>query len=148
MRTNEQKLECIRKAILNSQDHCKANDPARVYSQYIRYAMDQFSRLNLYISENAKGLTKNDIIFDHVIPQCIVARMLLKLVSPSNEDIMNVIQNHYVICKITKTEDNLLTTNCLKSKMPEGWDEKTGRVFARYEAVGIEFCRISANVSN
>lgn len=137
MRAIEQKLECIRKVIINSQEHIRANDPPRVYSQYIRYALDEFSRLNFYVSEEAKGLKRRDVIYDHVIPHSILMKKLLMLDFPTAENIWPIVERYYVICAITKNEDKLLTKNGLRSSMPEGWNEETGSVFARYERVGI-----------
>lgn len=140
MRTTEQKLECLKKVILNSQEHINANDPTRIYSQYIRYALDEFSRLNFHTSEEAKGLKRKDVIHEHVIPHSIVMKKLLSLDPVTTENIMSVIQKYYVICAISKKEDKLLNANGFKSKMPEGWDEETGSVFARYEAVVPKIC--------
>lgn len=137
MRTNEQKLECLKKAILNSREHIRANDPTRIYSQYIRYALGEFSRLNFYVSGEAKGLKRKDVIHEHVIPHSIVMKKLLTLESLTSENVMSVIEKYYLICVITKKEDKLLTAAGLRSKMPDGWDEEDGSVFARYEAVGI-----------
>jgi hypothetical protein len=141
MRTTEQKIECLKKAIINSQEHIRAKDPTRVYSQYIRYALDEFSSINFCTSGAAKGLKRKDVIHEHVVPHSIVMNKLLTLKSLTSENIMSVIKKYYVICVITKREDRLLTAAGLRSKMPEGWDEETSSVFARYEAVGISIFR-------
>lgn len=141
MRGTEQKLECLKKVILNSKEHIKAKDPTRIYSQYMRYALDEFSRLNFYTSEEAKGLKRKDVTYEHVIPHSFVMEKLLKLEPVTAENIMAVIEKYYVICVVTKSEDKLLTAAKLRSKMPEGWNEETDSVFARYEAetVGIKY---------
>ena len=56
MRTIEQKLECIKRVIFNTKEHIRYGDPKRMYSQYIRYALDEVSELNFYTSKRAKGL--------------------------------------------------------------------------------------------
>jgi hypothetical protein len=45
-----------------------------------------------------------------------------------------------VICVITKEEDKRLNASGLRSKMPDGWNDKSGSVFARYQRVGISIC--------
>jgi hypothetical protein len=137
MRTTKQKLECIKKVILNAQEHIRANDPARIYSQYIRYALDEFARVNFFTSEKAKGLKRKDVIHEHVVPHLIVMNKLLTLKQLTTDNIMSVIQKYYVICAITKDEDKLLTASDLRSKMPDGWNEDSDSIFARYEVVGI-----------
>lgn len=146
MRTIEQRLECLRKAISNSKEHIRADDPRRIYSQYIRYALDEFVDLNFYTSTKADGLvSRKCVIHEHVIPHSIVMDKLLNLNLLTDENIMSVLNRFYVICRITKDEDRLLNVNGLRSKMPDGWDEKTGSVFARYEKVGISFLRSDSN---
>ena len=111
-----------------------------MYSQYIRYALDEISDLNFCTSESAKGLKRKDVIHDHVIPHSIVMNKLLSLKEPSNESIMKVIKKFYILCAITKEEDGLLNSAGYRSKMPDGWNEEKDSVFARYESVGIIVC--------
>jgi hypothetical protein len=136
-RTVEQKLECIRKVISNSKEHIESGDPKRVYSQYIRYALDEIKNLNFYTSKKAKGLKREDIIHEHVVPHSIVMNKLLSLKPLCNENIMEVLNKFYVLCAITKEEDKLLNAAGYRSKMPDGWNEDTDSIFARYEEVGI-----------
>ena len=142
MRTIEQKIECIKKVILNSQEHIKAGDPTRVYSQYVRYALDEVKGLNFCTSKKAKGLKRKEVTHEHVIPHSIVMNKLFSLDSLTNENIMSIIQKYYVICAITKEEDKRLNAIGLKSKMPEGWDEANDNVLARYESAGISICEL------
>jgi len=137
VRTTEQKLNCIKRVIANSQEHIQSGDPKRMYSQYIRYALDEISELNFYTSEKAKGLKRKDVIHDHVIPHSIVMEKLLSLDPPTNEKIMAILKRFYILCAITKDEDKTLNAAGLRSKMPDGWNEETDSVFARYEAAGI-----------
>lgn len=140
MRTIEQKLECIRKVVLNSKEHIRCGDPKRVYSQYIRYALDEISYLNFCTSKKAKGLKRKEVIHEHVVPHSIVMNKLLSLETLSDENIMRITGKFYILCAITKEENELLNAHGYRSKMPDGWNEETDSVFARYKAVGIEIC--------
>lgn len=133
----EKELEALRKAVINSQEHVRAGDPARIYSQYLRYAMDQFSGINRYASVLAKSAAQEDVVNDHVVPHAVLMRMLLSLENPSIEDIWYIIDNYYVICTITKGEHEGLRGSALGSRMPDGWDMDTGDVFARYKSAGV-----------
>jgi N12 class adenine-specific DNA methylase len=138
MRTMKQKIECIRKAILNSQGHIQAGDPKRVYSQYIRYALDEVSDINFCRSVAANDLKRNDVIHEHVVPHSIVMNKLISLENLTHENIESVIKKFYVICAITKEEDKKLNTVGLRSKMPKYWNDKSDSIFARYELAGIK----------
>lgn len=137
MRTEEQKIECVRKVILNAHEHIRSGDPAKIYSQYIRYALDEFRHLNSYTSREARKPTHTGVINEHVVPHSIVMKKLLSLAPLTNETIMSVVQKYLVICVITEEEDKRLSAAGLRSKMPKGWDENNGDVFSRYQAVGI-----------
>lgn len=134
-RTIEQKIECLRKAISNSKKHIQAGDPRRIYSQYIRYALDEFVYLNICTSTEAKakGLKRKDVIHEHVIPHSIVMNKLLELDPLTDENIMSVLNKYYIICIITKEEDKRLNAAGLRRNMPPEWNEENGSVFARYE---------------
>jgi hypothetical protein len=142
VRTIEQKLECLRKAILSSKKHILAGDPRRIYSQYIRYALNEFDYLNLCTSSEAKDLKQN-FIHEHVIPHAIVMAKLLELDPLTDENMMAILNKFYYICKITKEEDKRLSAAGFKQKMPPGWDGESCSVFARYEhaKVGISILK-------
>lgn len=93
MRTIEQKIECIRKAVLNAQEHIREGDPRRVYSQYLRYALDEVSDLNFCVSSSAKGLKRKHVIHEHVVPHSIIMNKLLSLNPLTHETIMTVIKS-------------------------------------------------------
>ena len=140
MRSEKQKLKCLKLAVSNAQKHSRAGDPKKFYSQYIRYALGDFDRINFYTSKNAINLDRSNVIHDHVVPHNIVMGKLLKL-NPINEtNLKSIIYKYLVICKITKEEDRKLNSAGLKSKMPMDWNEDTDSIFARYEKVGIEIC--------
>jgi hypothetical protein len=132
-------LTCLKNVVLNAQAHQKAGDPTRIYSQYIRYALNQFDKHEgiRLTSRKAKGKVRPAIVHDHSIPHSFVLNKLLALKNVTNEALKEVINKHYRIGIITKEEDELLTRSGLRKKMPDGWDEKSGSVYARYEKVGI-----------
>jgi hypothetical protein len=140
-RTHEEKLECLKKVLINSLEHKRSNDPVRIYTQYIRYALEQFKNINFYESENAKAPKGKGIIHEHIIPFVVVRDKLLALHPLTIENIKSVIDKYYFTCAVTTEEDDQLTANNLKSKMPKGWIEDKDSVFARYEEVGIRFTR-------
>ena len=136
-RTNQQNLECLKKAINNSKEHIRNGDPTRIYSQYLRYCLDEFARLNFCSSVKAKGLQRKDVVHEHVVPNSFIMNKLLSLEELTDESIMSVLQKFYIICKISKDEDKSLNRAGLRSQMPEDWDEENDSVYARYEQVGI-----------
>lgn len=138
MRALEDKLACIEQVILNAQGHVRAGDPRRIYSQYIRYALNEFSSMNFYCSKAAKQAVGEKIIRDHVVPHIIIMNKLLSLKEVTKDNILHIIKKYHVMCKITGDEDRRLTEAGLRSKMPDGWNEIEGDVFARYYSVGIE----------
>lgn len=133
----DRKIDFIRRVIINCKNHINLDDPKRTYSQYLRYALDEVSDINFCTSKNAKGLKRKDIIYEHVIPHSIIMEKLFSIDPLTNENILKVLRKYYIICAITKEEDRLLNAAKLRSKMPDGWNEETGSVFARYESVGI-----------
>ena len=137
-RTYQQKLECLRKAIINSKEHIRNGDPTRIYSQYLRYCMDEFSsQPDFQSSVEAKELKRKDVTLEHVVPHSFIMNKLLSLEELTNENIKSVIQKFHIICRITKDEDKRLNRSGLRSKMPDDWDEENGSLYARYEKVGI-----------
>jgi len=137
MRTRDQKLDCIRRVLANSKEHIRHGDPKRMYSQYIRYALDEIADINFCTSEQAKGLKRKEVIYEHVVPHSIVMDKLLALNDLRNEKIFKVIEKFYIVCAITKEEDKRLSAAGFRSKMPDGWNADTDSVYARYNAVGI-----------
>ncbi|MEK9713629.1 MAG: hypothetical protein VW258_13780 [Thalassolituus sp.] len=136
-RPDKEKIECLVRVILNIKDHLKYGDPKRMYSQYLRYALDEVSHLNFCYSRNAVGLKRKDLVHEHVVPHSFVMEKLLSLEEVTPEKVKIVLEKFYIICAITKDEDRKLTAAGLRSKMPESWNEYDDSVFARYEAVGI-----------
>lgn len=133
----DRKIDFIRRVIINCKNDINLDDPKRTYSQYARYALDEVSDINFCTSKNAKGLKRKDVIYEHVIPHSNIMKKLFSIDPLTNENILKVLRKYYIICAITKEEDRLLNAAKLRSKMPDGWNEETGSVFARYESVGI-----------
>lgn len=136
-RTEEQMLTCLRHAVLNGQIHKAAGDPVKVYSRYIRYALESFNRLDGIELTSEKAQGKKDVIRDHIVPHCFILNKLLSIKDVTNQSIKDVVNKYYRIGVITVEEDELLTKNGLKDEMPQNWDELNGDVYARYTAVGI-----------
>lgn len=134
-------LDMLVMVVENSRKHRDRKHRTRIYSQYMRYAMDEFVYVNLYQSDEAKGKTKKEVIRDHVVPHKIVMEMLLSLDKLSKDSAWEVIEKYYKICSVTREEDRKLNEADLKSKMPEGWCKNEGDPFARYEKVGIRYSK-------
>ena len=72
---------------------------------------------------------------DHAIPIKILRQEFSKLQSPSIPEIRAFLLKRYKLGVITKTEDNKLNQNQLRSDMPKNWNGENWR--ARYEEIGI-----------
>ena len=150
-RTLKQRLTCLQNAVQNAQKHRKAGDPKRMYSQYIRYALNEFDeQKERRFSSDALSLNPNrkkkfpELVHDHMIPHAFVLNKLLSLKEPSHKALAKVINKYYQICVITKEEDQILNRQGLRSKMPESWNEIPGDRDARYKIAGI---RLSPRLS-
>ena len=139
-RTEEQMLTCLRNAVLNAQAHQKAGDPTRIYSQYIRYALNQFDEQEgvRRVSRKASGKVRPEIVHDHSIPHKFILNKLLSIKNVTNKAVKEVVVKYYRLGVITKEENKILNKMGLRSEMPEGWDENNGSVYARYEIAGIK----------
>jgi hypothetical protein len=127
----------------NAKEHKYLKHTKKIYSQYLRHAMDEFVHVNSYQSEAAKvaKAAKEKIVSDHVVPHDVLIEMLFSLDELSPDSVWEVIEKYYVICKITRKEDEELSKAGFKSEMPEGWCKDSDEVFARYERVGITYSR-------
>jgi len=141
-RTLNQNIDCVRRVLLNIKEHEKHNDPKRLTSIYLRYALDEFAKMNLYTSLSAQKSMNQDVIKEHVIPHKVIMNMLTNLENPNHKAIYNIVSKYFIICRITKDEDERLRIAKLVSSMPDDWTIETGSVFARYEKVGIEVIKI------
>lgn len=127
--------------IENAKKHKDLGHTTRIYSQYLRYAMDEFAYVNLHQSDEAKGKTKKEVVRDHVVPHSLVMDKLFAIKELNQNSVWRVIKKYYIICSITKEEDRKLSSKGFKSKMPNGWCENEENLFARYEEVGINYSK-------
>lgn len=134
-------LEMLVMVIGNSKKHRNEQHRERIYSQYLRYAMDEFVYVNLHQSDEAKGKARKEVIRDHVVPHKVLMDKFLGLEVLSKDSVWEVIKKYYIICSITREEDRKLNNEGLKSKMPEDWCENEENLFARYEKVEIKYSK-------
>lgn len=108
-RTEEQMLTCLRNAVLNAQAHQKAGDPSGIYSQYIRYALNQFDKQEgvRRVSRKASGKIRPGIVHDHSIPHKFILNKLLSIKNLTNHAVKEVIDKYYRIGVLTKEEDKI-----------------------------------------
>ena len=137
MQTEQKRIECLRKALKNAHEHIEAGNRPRIYSQYIRYVLDDFRDLNFFKSEEAECLPRREVRYDHVVPHSWIMNKLLGLNSLTDESILSVLEKYFFICAISKREDKLLNDAGLRAKMPKDWDPDKGDVFERYKIAGI-----------
>lgn len=135
----DSELDMLVMVIENSRKHRDKEHRARIYSQYMRYAMDEFVNVNFHQSDEAKGKKRKDVIRDHVVPHIELMKKLFAIDKLSKDSVWEVIEKYYIICSITKEEDKRLNEADLKSKMPKDWCENEESLFARYEKVGIKY---------
>ena len=103
----------------------------------MRYTLHQFKDVNAYSSNGALQSDNKKIVLDHVIPHSIMMDKFIQLEPLSHDNLLRVVKNYLIFCRISHEEDKCLNQAGLRSKMPCGWDEYTGDTFARYNAVGI-----------
>lgn len=101
-----------------------------------------------FISEGAKELILtqdktilvNDkhqrLIKEHSIPVASLYEILRKEENLNVDQTELILQRYYKLGVLTKSEDDLLNSKKLRSKMPKKWDQEN--VFARYDAIGIK----------
>lgn len=93
-----------------------------------------------FISKNAfEVINKNmdvRIIKEHSLQVSVIYELLFEEKFLHEEEIENFLINYYKFGVITKEEDDKLTKNKLKYKMPLGWN-KHKSIFDRYKEVNI-----------
>jgi hypothetical protein len=96
---------------------------------------DRFAQFR---SRNSVGLSRGigELLFDHAVPFSYLQRELLELSEVTPASVEAVLRRHGTFVLITKDEDALLTSQRLKSQMPNDWDGVDK--LARYKAAGIE----------
>lgn len=81
-------------------------------------------------------LSDERLVKDHAIPVSVLREMLLQDGCNTLERVQSLMNRFYRIGIITASEDALLTSRGLRSRMPSGWRTSDGP-FARFETVGI-----------
>jgi hypothetical protein len=140
---DEKKTEIVNDlhAILNSADISK-----RMKKKVIHLAAWAWSQLpgkiskTNYWSKLAEKVHDNKesdskLVFDHVVPRKEVAKILLTENSLSRGNIKTIFEKFCFGCVICDSEDERLTENKLRDKMPKGWNKDSGDVWARYDFV-------------
>ena len=79
----------------------------------------------------------------HIVPCAVLNQESCKLIERNEpkENIAKLLVKHWKIAYISKVQAKYLDTKAgldLKNTMPEGWDYKTGNIYARLEVAGIE----------
>lgn len=91
----------------------------------------------LYWSKNAKRAKDGEpLIHEHVVPRKIIRDKLFSIKNPTKIKVRNILKTYCIGVVVTKTEDKKLTTEGLKSKMPEDWEGKD--IWARYSKSKIK----------
>jgi hypothetical protein len=92
-----------------------------------------------YVSDQAwaKGLTRKDVVKEHVIPMNIIRNVLMNLKNPTITAIKEVIEELTLFATVTKAEDKLLRECGLSQNMPTKpfvytHGMSTQALFARY----------------
>lgn len=78
----------------------------------------------------------NAHVYDHAIPFKIIQELLLSIAAPDADNVRNILEKKLVSCMLTRSEDKLLTSLGLRSKMPANSDESD--YMARYESAGLK----------
>ena len=101
-----------------------------------------------FISEGAKKLILSEdktilinnkhhrLIKEHSIPVASLYKILRKEENLNVDQTELILKKYYKLGVLTKSEDDLLNSNGLRSKMPPKWDGKN--IFARYDEIGIK----------
>lgn len=101
------------------------------------------------ISRMLKGVPQTDYLqekldrskysWEHIVPAKVLIDEVKSLYASkkfTQKALSSIIDKYGTICIVTKSEDDKLTKNKLRSKMPTGW--KFGdSAFSRYDSVGI-----------
>ena len=78
---------------------------------------------------------------EHVVPCSVLINECFRLIEENNhsdEEIAKLLQKHWKIATISKSEAKILDSKLrLKSKMPEGWRFEDGDTLARLKEAGI-----------
>lgn len=107
------------------------------------------SKWSCYVSRMLKGVEQTDYLqekiarskypWEHIVPTKVLLDEVKRLYASkkfTQKALRSIIDKYGTVCVISKSEDDKLTKNKLRSKMPPGW--KFGdSAFSRYVSVGI-----------
>jgi hypothetical protein len=142
----ENRLTVIQKAVNYAKEVQRMGAGSSVWSKTIREAVHFMWERRLgnkedsaqYRSVKAKGLTfgKAQLIYDHSLPFKYLQEELMSVDNLTTKKLQSILEQHSVVCLITKEEDIKLNSLKLNNKMPDDWDGVDS--LARYKAAGIE----------
>ena len=87
-------------------------------------------------SKAALGLSLNECVVEHAVPQMAIVNWLMDLDPLTNDGVADLLKRYFTVMLVTKEEHARLNASGLRSTMPADWDSTN--VYARYELVGIE----------
>ena len=107
------------------------------------------SKWSDYVSRMLKGMPQTDYLqekidrskysWEHIVPANVLIDEVKSLFASkklTQKALSSIIEKYGTVCIVSKSENNKLTKNKLRSKMPTGW--KFGdSAFSRYDSVGI-----------
>lgn len=98
-----------------------------------------------YRSQSAIGILHGDgrLVRDHAIPFSYLQTELLKLRKVTPNTVRKLLAKYDIAVLITKSEDDVLNTHGLQSKMPRDWDGVDP--LARYKAVEMELVELASD---
>jgi hypothetical protein len=88
-------------------------------------------------SRAAQGRPLSECIVEHAVPQMAIVNWLMELDPLTNESVEALLKRYFTVMLVTEEEHARLNASGLRSTMPPDWDGEN--VFARYDAVGIEY---------
>lgn len=121
-------------AVKAARDLKAAGAKATVYNVLLRYAIEAHYECKVYATNLAKQAPKSEQIVEHVVPLRVIRDALFALDEVNDETVKDVLDRLYVLCIVTKTQDDLLKEH--KSTMPKNWNGVD--VWARYRAAGLK----------
>ncbi|MBI2151907.1 hypothetical protein HYU21_04235 [Candidatus Woesearchaeota archaeon] len=84
---------------------------------------------------------KKELVFEHVVPKRLYIQEECENKAKNNEltetFICDLLSKYWIICTITREENDLLNKSGLKDKMPFNWDKEN--VFARYDTISLKY---------
>ena len=93
-----------------------------------------------FISQSALKVINNNLnvrlIKEHALPISVIYELLFEEKFKNEKNIEKFLINYYKLGVLTKDEDDLLSKEKLKYKMPEDWNKQMN-VFYRYKVVNI-----------